>query len=97
MKSLLKSQLIELMNKHRDNDVVVDFDGFTIPITRVKYDTNGDQIVLQLYKAEVAIIKNIVGEKAVKRQSRKGKREKEFLCSKCEIEHEPPMHYGEAA
>lgn len=66
MKSILKSDLIELLEKHRDNDVYVDFDGYEIPIKNVYYDSLSDQIRIRLDPYEARTVKMLIKAKPLK-------------------------------
>lgn len=66
MKSVLKSQLIKLLNLHRENDVVVEFDGYEIPIKGVYYNSDGDQIRITLHPLEVDVVKRIIQEQRLR-------------------------------
>lgn len=66
MKSILKSELIALLDKHRDNDIYVDFEGYEIPIRDVYYHPEGDQIRVRLDAQEVKAVKMLIKESTLR-------------------------------
>lgn len=69
MKSMLKSKLIELLNNHRDNDVVIGLDDQVIPIASVGYSSIGDHIVIKLDSTQTQIVKSILGQRELKKRN----------------------------
>lgn len=57
MKTVLRSDLVDLLNNRRNNEVYVEFDGREVPIKEVKYDAPSDQIRLVLDPQEVIALK----------------------------------------
>lgn len=66
MKSILKSELIKLLDRHRDNDVLIEFDGYDLPIEKVYYDPQADQIRIVSNWSEVNAVKMLIHEKGVR-------------------------------
>ena len=52
---MLRSELVGLLAKRRDNDVVVDVDGIRVPIVAATYCHTADQIVLDLDREQLEI------------------------------------------
>lgn len=68
MKSILKSELIKLLENHRDNDVKVMFDGYEIPISGISYSSTGDFIAINLHPLEVDTVKRIVQDSPLRQK-----------------------------
>lgn len=66
MKSMLKSELIRLLENHRDNDILVEFDNYEIPIKGVYYNSQGDQLRITLDVNQVNVVKMLIHEKGLR-------------------------------
>lgn len=66
MKSITKSALVALLNKHRDNDLYVDFEGYEIPIKGVSYDSLSDQLRITLNPQEVKAVKMLIKDRPLR-------------------------------
>lgn len=66
MRSILRSELVKLLERHRDNDTYVDFEGYEIPIKGVKYDSLSDQLRIVLDPQEVKAVKMLIKDKPLR-------------------------------
>lgn len=66
MKSILKSELIAQLNKHRENDIYVEFENYEIPVTGVYYDSLSDQLRIKLDPQEVKSVRMLIKEKSIR-------------------------------